>query len=826
MGKKEKPSKKAGSPAKPAKTAHELAAQAGANPEVAAALASQGYTPLAPGREYELDRSQLQYHLFIAYILLYCWLNLSAIKSEVKDKLMYTETDPAILNLSLVAILCLFATIKNYASESIFGIFNACIFTVLVYFGCIRPINTRDLYRDNPMYDPTAWVYGVMINCLGSLITFWGVYRSFNADKGKFLKTGGITASVLIALAAMLLYSPAEGTTCQDEPFFEVPKTIPNLQMQRVSKYLKMDDGIRIAVDVWLPWGWAPSAEEDKQNRTMMPAVLHMTRFNRNFEINKPFDRFRLRQLPPSSRHDLWTGELARELVDGGIGFVSFDVRGTGASFGERLTDLHPREIKDYKLILDWIKSREWCNGKVGAFGSSYGGNGALQLAARGGLAAVAVLDAELDIYAGLAFPGGVPSKAYSHEYASLASGLETGRSLGEIAHDLKLDLGPLEYFLLNNAFGTSAPVDGWTHDLKEAFQDHVSNVVNLSKGKKGLKDEVLVRGNTGKTLTFANISTLSNPVISALKKTKTPVSITAGFYDRVSASQALQLHQALGEQASITLGPWIYGGNACVLPNGKGSRSKFPITKYLKLFFECHLLQFCANLKKNELINYYVGGDERWQGTSAWPENLVQLKYYPNTDGSLQLDFPSVGTQSLDTCRSGIASGTQSRWNAVHYMYGLLPEFNKVAETKNNGYLEYITPRMEEDVLILGSPSVALEMKFKTALDVALFVYLDVLQHNRESFRYLTQGQRRTRHKSTSKGCSYMQKDFSEKSEIVKVELPLEPIAYALHKGDKIRLRISGPDLDNFDASGLDCGAGNLILENTRLALPTLPQE
>lgn len=38
MGKKEKPSKKAGSPAKPAKTAHELAAQAGANPEVAAAL--------------------------------------------------------------------------------------------------------------------------------------------------------------------------------------------------------------------------------------------------------------------------------------------------------------------------------------------------------------------------------------------------------------------------------------------------------------------------------------------------------------------------------------------------------------------------------------------------------------------------------------------------------------------------------------------------------------------------------------------------------------------------------------------------------------------
>ena len=39
---------------------------------------------------------------------------------------------------------------------------------------------------------------------------------------------------------------------------------------------------------------------------------------------------------------------------------VSVDVRGTGASFGTHIVDMHPRDIKDSRQILEWVREQTW----------------------------------------------------------------------------------------------------------------------------------------------------------------------------------------------------------------------------------------------------------------------------------------------------------------------------------------------------------------------------------------------------------------------------------------------------------------------------------
>ena len=65
-------------------------------------------------------------------------------------------------------------------------------------------------------------------------------------------------------------------------------------------------------------------------------------------------------------------------------GFVAIkvDVRGTGSSEGVAIDEYTEEEQNDYYEVVEWAAAQEWCNGKVGAFGLSYSGFNAIQVAA------------------------------------------------------------------------------------------------------------------------------------------------------------------------------------------------------------------------------------------------------------------------------------------------------------------------------------------------------------------------------------------------------------------------------------------------------------
>ena len=151
--------------------------------------------------------------------------------------------------------------------------------------------------------------------------------------------------------------------------------------------YVTMRDGVKIAIDVWLPASLKPDQE--------IPTILRATRYWRATDTasGRPED-------------DRNFGEAER-FNSNGYALVLVDARGSGASFGTRPYELSQEEVRDYGEVVDWIIEQPWSNGRVGAWGVSYSGNTAEMLAVTRNPAvkAVAPLFNDFDNFGHLVFP-------------------------------------------------------------------------------------------------------------------------------------------------------------------------------------------------------------------------------------------------------------------------------------------------------------------------------------------------------------------------------------------------------------------------------------
>ena len=96
-------------------------------------------------------------------------------------------------------------------------------------------------------------------------------------------------------------------------------------------------DGVNLATDVYLPVG----------NKGQLPAILMRTPYGKKGYIS-----------------------TAKAFASQGYGVVVQDVRGRYGSEGEFY--IYINEGKDGYDALEWIASRQWCNGNVGTYGGSY----------------------------------------------------------------------------------------------------------------------------------------------------------------------------------------------------------------------------------------------------------------------------------------------------------------------------------------------------------------------------------------------------------------------------------------------------------------------
>ncbi|HEY3766418.1 MAG TPA: CocE/NonD family hydrolase [Gaiellales bacterium] len=140
-------------------------------------------------------------------------------------------------------------------------------------------------------------------------------------------------------------------------------------------------DGVRLSADVYRP---------NRPGR--FPALLEHIPYRKD-DLRAPQDR----------------GQNVT-LVEAGFACVRLDVRGTGSSEGVAEDEYTEAEQRDGVEAVAWIAEQEWCTGRVGAWGKSYGGFSCIQLAARNppALAAIAPVYATDDRFtADMHYDGG-----------------------------------------------------------------------------------------------------------------------------------------------------------------------------------------------------------------------------------------------------------------------------------------------------------------------------------------------------------------------------------------------------------------------------------
>jgi putative CocE/NonD family hydrolase len=121
--------------------------------------------------------------------------------------------------------------------------------------------------------------------------------------------------------------------------------------------WLEMPDGVRLAADLYMPEG----AKAD----TRLPVLLEYLPYRK--------------QESRARNYSLYSYFVQRGYV-----VARVDIRGTGNSEGRTIPyEYSDIELNDGEVVIDWLASQPWSNGKVGMFGISWGGFNAIQMALR-----------------------------------------------------------------------------------------------------------------------------------------------------------------------------------------------------------------------------------------------------------------------------------------------------------------------------------------------------------------------------------------------------------------------------------------------------------
>ncbi len=116
--------------------------------------------------------------------------------------------------------------------------------------------------------------------------------------------------------------------------------------------WIPMADGVRLSARVW----WS-------EGREPMPALLEYIPYRKRDLVRARDER----------NHPYFASH--------GYVCLRVDMRGSGDSEGQ-MTDMYSHEeLADARTVINWIAKQTWCCGRVGMFGTSWGGTASLQAA-------------------------------------------------------------------------------------------------------------------------------------------------------------------------------------------------------------------------------------------------------------------------------------------------------------------------------------------------------------------------------------------------------------------------------------------------------------
>lgn len=605
--------------------------------------------------------------------------------------------------------------------------------------------------------------------------------------------------------------------------------------IERRSRHLEMRDGTRIAIDVCLPRG----------SSGKLPTIVRQTRYFRRFEVHPA-----LRPLLGADTLDPMNAPMRELFTSRGYAWVDVDARGSGASFGERPCPWWlDGEVADGAEIVEWITKQPWSNGRVGSTGVSYDGTTAefLAITRHPAVRAVAPRFSLFDVYADVAFPGGLHNAYFTHAWETSNAALDRNAP-GEMvalvymlqAHGMleprlarRLDRPAVRALLSRvSTWGLRgvAPVDDDRDRaaLDAALRSHLENY-NVHDGAV----HVTFRDDAPPNAKLEGKgSDYFSPHSYVERMRDVAVLSYGGWFDGAYANAAIKrfgAHAALGGDSRLLIGPWIHGGQLDMDPGAPGRRAAFDHAAELLRFFDQYLLPEPPREQDLPRARYYVMGEGRWRSSRCWPPEgarRVELHFAP---GRRLARAPAASGTDAGEVDLRVGAGQRSRWRTLLCPFLQADGKGHSAE----GYWTYESDPLETDLVVVGSPVLLLTLA-SSAPDAAIIAYLEDVGPRGEA-SLVSEGALRTVHATRlvehddappEVVATYRRADALALAPGAPATHAVEllPLAMRLARGHRVRLRLGGADVDHFTTPPAPGRVTwSVELARSRLILPVL---
>lgn len=559
------------------------------------------------------------------------------------------------------------------------------------------------------------------------------------------------------------------------------------------SVYVRMRDGVEIAVSVYLP--------ADLKTGERVPVLMKTARYWREPEFSWPVRALAALHLVPQ-----------RILLDRQVSYynqrhfalVLADARGSGASGGRRDIEYSPTEMADMGELAAWAAQQPWSNARVGTFGISYEGNTA-ELAAVPNEPAIRAVMPEFDAFDNWESigSGGVMEQSF-RSYGALLNALDHDDVCGaEEATGLKCWR---DKFFIKGV----RPVDADPHGLHlaELVKGHQNRNVVDEINAFEFRDDRLTASES--SFSLADISPYG--LQTRIEASRVYMMTWCGWLDGIGCEEDLIRYKTLSNPQILIMGPLSHGGDYNIDPfQSKHTPPAPTLEEQYKMqadFFD-RVLRSDNPERLESSIHYYTMGEGRWHVTKSWPPaGMSTDRLYLDDHHTLDLKRPTITSASESyTVNFTATTGKRTRWD-TGFGGGDVVYRDRAAE--DNKLLVYTSAPLAADEEVTGSPVVSIVMS-STTPDGALHAYLeDVSPKGRVT--YVDEGMLRIidrkevnpktlPYEPLGPAHSFLRKDAEPMipGEPATIRFSLYATSVVLRKGHRIRLALAGADAGKF---------------------------
>jgi putative CocE/NonD family hydrolase len=525
-----------------------------------------------------------------------------------------------------------------------------------------------------------------------------------------------------------------------------------------------MRDGIELSADVYLP-----------RSDGALPTIVQWT----------PYESTR-------ERFIAWGVWFARR----GYAAVVVDVRGRYESDGEFYA--WTKDGVDAHDTLTWAAGRQWCNGRIGTWGRSYGGLVQWQLAHLGhpNLQCVAPQVIHDDYFWDGYFTGGAFQLALTLGAAALwssALSLVAGPSAADIVLNDRvfrhLPLIDLDEYVIGRRVAYWR--DWWDHQVNDEWWQQFRH----------------------------------RP-----EKLSVPIFQQGGWFDPYCGSH-LRTFAAVGDRLPnrVLMGPWSHEEEVEAFKGDidLGPRSVTVIRDHELVFYDRYLRDEDNGWERRAPLELFVMGANEWRGESEWPLARTEFTQWYLHSGGRANTLAGDGTLDVEPPRSGepadrytydpedpaptiggvnsILTMTQGAETPV--LPG--PRDQRVLERRDD-VLCYTSEVLDRDLEVTG-PIELLLYAASSAKDTDFIVRLSDVHPNGKAI-FVTEGILRARYRNGVDGDTM---ELLERNEVAELRIRCYPTANVFKKGHRLRLDVTSSSFPRFSRNlntGEDVGTGTRI--------------